>query len=76
MPRIIPGRSLDLDDISAHVGEGLANPRPGEDAREVENFQAVIGVKGHSPPILSSRLRGEVCWLKRTPASQSAPGPE
>ncbi len=37
---VAEARPLDLDDVSAEVGERLASPGTGEDARKLENFEA------------------------------------
>ena len=39
--RVVAGAgALDLDDLGAEIGQRLARPGPGEDAREFKNFQS------------------------------------
>ena len=56
---------LDLDDVSAEVGEDLARPRPGKDAGEFEDAQASERT-GHSiSPSERAGRRAAYPWRRR-----------
>jgi hypothetical protein len=61
MPRIVPGAGpFDLDDLGAKIGEQLAGPGAGQDARKLEDLQAgerLVHQKALRPVIARPRIR-------------------
>ena len=65
-------RPLDLDHVGAEVGQGLRAPGAGEDARQVEDADAVEGHRRGSGGMAASLMVSDCRWRARIIAADAA----